>query len=144
MLIVTEEYVEDVLVPMGLAVTVPSIELAEDIVAARAGVILDEDFDVNLLTRTDRHWLRRAVVYQATWLPGQPDIMTRLDATDASTDGDAVHVNQDAFLLAPLAKWALSKTSMFASTFTEAVSQQLVPVRADTDALEVGFKRWTT
>lgn len=118
-LIITYADAQAVATAMGATVTEPNVVMAEYVVSSRAGVTLDPDFDASALDTKDLYWLQRAVVSQAIWLNGQPDLMSRLDAVQISTDGDSMNLNHDGMLLAPLAKWALIKTSFLQSGYTD-------------------------
>lgn len=118
-LIITFLDAQTVAEAMGFSVTQPNVVLAEFMVSSRAGLQLDPDFDASTLDTKDLYWLQRAVVAQAIWLNGQPDILGRLDSNQISTDGDSVNLNHDGMLLAPLAKWALIKTSYLQSAYTD-------------------------
>lgn len=112
-LIVTDDYVENVLQPQGIAVTVENVATAEEVIALKLGILLDEEFDVDLWDRNDKHWVRRAVIYEAAWLKSHPDLLIRINAELMITDDDSVHIEDDGLLLAPLARWALLRTSVF-------------------------------
>lgn len=60
----------------------------------------------------DLRWLKRAVAYQAAWLPSQPDHLTRSQTTGSVIqDGAHVEVTRAGQKLAPLAISALKKLS---------------------------------
>lgn len=55
-------------------------------------------------------WLKRAVAYQAAWMPSQPDIFSRSSTKGSmSQDGATVEFTADGRWLAPLAKRALRR-----------------------------------
>lgn len=117
--IITLDDAQAVAAAMGGSITQSNLIRAEFMVSSRAGVALTSDFDASTIDITDLYWLQRAVVAQAMWLPGQPDILSRLDAIQTSSDGDSVNLNHDGIMLAPLAKWALIKTSYMQSSYTD-------------------------
>lgn len=141
-LVVTEEYVTGVLGPQGVEVPMEKVEQAEAMLCLRVGVILDEEFDVDeSLTRNDRHWLRQAIIYQAVWLLDNSDVHARLDANTTLSDGDMVSGPRlDMMVLAPLAAWALRRTSYFDAQWTEIAPHPLVPT-APLSQQDVGFRR---
>jgi hypothetical protein len=59
----------------------------------------------------DLEWMKRAVVYQALWMPGQPDYYTRLDFASLTEGGRSITPREEALLLAPMAKAALNQVS---------------------------------
>jgi hypothetical protein len=54
-------------------------------------------------------WLKKAVAYQAAWMPAQPDLLTRAGVERVSQDGATVEFTGDGQHLAPLAKKALRR-----------------------------------
>lgn len=65
-------------------------------------------------TRTgtrDLEWMKRAVAYEAAWIPGQPDIFTRLDVTMITEGRKAIGLKEMTLMIAPLARIALSRVS---------------------------------
>lgn len=64
------------------------------------------------ITARDLRWLRRAVAYQAAWLPSQPDYLTRSETSGTVIqDGAHVNVTPSGQVLAPLARRALKRLS---------------------------------
>lgn len=142
LVIITLANAQEIATRMGKTIDEENLVLAEFIVTGRAGIPLMVDFDASALDSVDLHWLQNAVVAQAIWLPGQPDITERLDVSQTSTDGDAMHLNHDALLLAPLAKWFLIKTRFLQSSWTDVAPAGMVldQGRVSTD---VGFRQWS-
>lgn len=63
----------------------------------------------------DIEWLKRAVVYQAAWLLGQPDAFQRMDLQSLATRGRGLMLNPNGITVAPMAKWALKRVSWLKS-----------------------------
>jgi hypothetical protein len=59
----------------------------------------------------DLEWMKRAVAFQAAWMPGQPDIWTRLDVTMISEGRKSIGLKEQTLMVAPLARMALSRVS---------------------------------
>ena len=60
----------------------------------------------------DLRWLKRAVAFQAAWLPSQPDYLSRSTTKGAVIqDGAHVNVTPSGQVLAPLARRALKRLS---------------------------------
>jgi len=100
--------------------------VAEDVVT-RAQALIElkigrtEALATAEMSARDLEWLRRAVAYQAAWLPGQADLNTRLDVTQLSQDGLSTVFAPDAIVYAPLAIRALKKLSWMSGTRSIAV-----------------------
>jgi len=70
------------------------------------------DLPEDAISRRDLAWLKRAVCWQAAWLPGQPDYIGRQLADSISSDGQAVSRGAEYYAtLAPLAARALRNLS---------------------------------
>lgn len=120
--------------------TAQKLALAELIISLRTGCDISDVDIVDNMDVTDRYWLAQGVVFQAIWLKDQPDLLSRLDVNQTSTDGDAFNVNHDGLILAPLAKWAILKTSLM--TWDTA---DISPARMDAatrDLESIGWRRW--
>jgi hypothetical protein len=63
----------------------------------------------------DRHYLKLALAYQAAWIPTQPDLFGRLNYSGLTQDGNTVNLNENALVLAPMARQALKKVSWLKS-----------------------------
>lgn len=59
----------------------------------------------------DLEWMKRAVAFEATWMPGQPDFWTRLDVSTIVEGRKAITLKEQTLLLAPMARIALSRVS---------------------------------
>jgi hypothetical protein len=68
------------------------------------------------ISNRDLYWLKAAVCWQATWLPGQPGYETRSTVRQESGDGTSYTVASEAQInLAPMAARALKNLSWKAS-----------------------------
>jgi hypothetical protein len=64
----------------------------------------------------DLTWLKKAVAWQAAWIPSQPDLLTRMGAKSLSQDGLSWQGRNDVDqFLAPLAQRALKNCSWMGS-----------------------------
>ena len=59
----------------------------------------------------DLYFLRLACAYQAAWLTGQPDYLTRNDLTSTSFDGESATGGPDWLKLSPMARTAIKRLS---------------------------------
>jgi hypothetical protein len=125
----------------GQTVTAQGIALAELVISLRTGIELSDPSIVDGMEDSDRYWLAQAAVFQAIWAKGQPDLLTRIDQAQSTTDGDQITVNPEGLTIAPLAKWALLKTSYLAWNTAEA--EPVLPARPF-DPESIGWKRWHT
>lgn len=128
----------------GKTVTAQNLALAELCISLRTGLSITSSTFVDSMDATDRYWIAQAVVFQALWLPGQPDLLTRIDQAITATDGDSLTINHDGLILAPLAKWAILKTTYMGWDTADAEPTQSllgtgVIARNPED---VGFRKW--
>jgi hypothetical protein len=65
----------------------------------------------DLMGARDTEWLRRAVAYQAAWLPSQPDWAARLEILTDGGGSSATQYAPLALRLAGNARWALGRVS---------------------------------
>jgi hypothetical protein len=104
----------DVLSLTDVTVTDPQLTQANAALELHAGRVYTLAAD-----RTgsrDTEWMRRACAYQAAWMPGQPDVFTRLDYIEVAKEtGAATKVTATAMTLAPLARKALARVSWLKS-----------------------------
>ncbi|MEU0467312.1 hypothetical protein ABZ215_25195 [Amycolatopsis sp. NPDC006131] len=63
----------------------------------------------------DLAWLRKAVAYQAAWLPSQPDWAQRLEITADGSASSATQYAPQALRLSGNARWALTRVSWLRS-----------------------------
>lgn len=101
--------VEDVATYTGATVTSPQLMQANAMIEMFTRRTCVESYD-----RTgdrDKVWLKRAVAYQAAWMPGQPDVFTRLDVNTIQEGRKAIGLKENTLLIAPLAKKALRNVS---------------------------------
>ena len=103
----------DVLSLTGMAPTQPVVDQANAMIEIAAGRIYT-DAAAHTGTR-DTEWMRRAVSYQAAWLPSQPDVFSRLELEAVAASGRPVPIVPTALTLAPLAKRALNRVSWIRS-----------------------------
>lgn len=99
----------DVLSLTGATPGQPIVDQANAQIEVAAGRIYT-DAVTHTGTR-DQEWMRRAVCYQAAWIPSQPDIYGRLELEAVSATGRPVPIVPTALTLAPLAKRALNRVS---------------------------------
>lgn len=91
----------------GVVVSESVLTQAQFTIELFSGV--DESY---VITGRDTRYLRMAVAYQAAWLKGQIDVMTRTDVSQVTQDQlSLIYANQDAPVLAPLARQALKRLS---------------------------------
>ena len=91
----------------GVTVTDTQVSQAQTMVELFSGV--DESY---ALRGRDVRYLRMAVAYQAAWIKGQIDVTTRTDVSQVTQDEMSfTYANQDAPVLAPLARQALKRLS---------------------------------
>lgn len=105
--------VRDVAGLTGVVVTQQQLLQANAMVELRAGRTYL--LSATRVGRGDTEWLRRAVAYQAAWLPGQPDAFQRMDLVQLSASGRGGTLTPTAIGLAPLARWALGRVSWLRS-----------------------------
>ncbi|MET8149389.1 hypothetical protein ACIBSW_34550 [Actinoplanes sp. NPDC049668] len=96
---------EDVSRLTGVDVTTDEIDRAQAHIEIFTGRALA---DLTEFSAQDAHWLKLAVVYQAAWLVGQPDLDLRLSV---SSNGQAGAFTEDAVIIAPLARKAYMRCS---------------------------------
>ena len=123
---------------LGKTVTEEQVLTAELVISLRTGVMINDSDVVANMSTQDRYWLAQAVVFQAVWGQGQPDLLSRLDLAQSSTDGDAIVANHDGLLLSPLAKWAILRTSVMTWGTTD-VAPPIISVRPDLE--NIGWRR---
>ena len=93
----------------GVIVEEATVNLAQAVIESVVGrTTLDND----RLSARDLLWLKRAVAYQAAWMPAQPDLFTRTEVRSSSQDGaSAAYTGGEDQVLAPLAKRTLRRLS---------------------------------
>lgn len=100
----------------GVAVTDTHVRLAQFNIELFSGVT--ESYE---LTGRDTRHLRMAVAYQAAWIKGQIDVMTRTDVSQLTQDEMSLqYANTEAPVCAPLARQCLKRLS-WKGTRTSAV-----------------------
>jgi hypothetical protein len=68
--------------------------------------------DLDVFHAKDRTWIKRAICYEAAWIPDQPDLFSRMGVTNLSQDGMSFQpAGQASLYLAPLARKALGRVS---------------------------------
>lgn len=88
--------------------TVGSTAEAQAVIETLVGRTADSIIHISA---KDLVWLKRAVAYQAAWMAGQPDLITRTEVSGSSQDGASAQYRPDAHILAPLARRALKRLS---------------------------------
>ena len=99
----------DVLSLTGTTPGQPVVDQANAMIEVAAGRIYTDA--IAHTGSRDVEWMRRAVSYQAAWIPSQPDIYGRLELQAVSATGRPVPIVPTALTLAPLAKRALNRVS---------------------------------
>jgi hypothetical protein len=97
--------VSDVTEITGATVDAETLAQAQGVIELLVG----RTADATWIPARDLRWLRRAVAYQAAWMPSQPDLFTRTEVASSSQDGASQVYRPDSHLLAPLARRALKK-----------------------------------
>lgn len=97
---------------LGKDVSLTSLHLAQTVISMTTGVQPDATTDSpwDLADDQDQIGLRQATAFQAAWLEGQFDFLTRIAVTHESVDGESRTYAAGALELAPMARWALSNT----------------------------------
>jgi hypothetical protein len=102
--------VQDVDDLTGVTVTSEQLAYAQAIIEIH--VSRTEDVPADTISVRDLRWLKRAVAYEAAWIPANPDLFTRIDHVTLLQDGVEVRdLPADALTLAPLAKKAVRRLS---------------------------------
>lgn len=101
--------VNDVADITGETVDANIVQLANFVVETHARRLYE--LDITRVSARDAVWLKRTVAFQAAWLPGQPDLLTRLNIQEISEAGRATVLDKTALELAPLAKRTLNNCS---------------------------------
>lgn len=111
----------------GQTVTEAQIAVAQPVISLFTGVT--EETAPTLKPR-DLQLLRYAVAYQAVWMAGQVDVLTRMDVNDVTQDGMAFTVSDpDAMVLAPLAKRAVQRLSWMKTRSIHPLTPEQAAVR---------------
>lgn len=101
-----------VLALTGVSVDQSMVDLAASVISQKTGAIDDATImPAGFIGPRDLYWLGQAVMFQAAWMPSQPDLLGRLDATEVMADGQRVYLKADANVLAPLARGAMKRLS---------------------------------
>lgn len=99
--------------------------------------------DTERIGARDLYWLKRAVAYQAAWLPSQPDWAQRLEITADGSASSATQFGPQALRIAPYARQALGRVSWLRSRGLA------VPIVGDSTSVddpednEPGWSPWT-
>lgn len=101
--------VQDVADITGETVDANIVQLANFVVETHARRLYE--LDITRVSTRDALWLKRTVAFQAAWLPGQPDVLTRLNILEISEAGRSTALDKTALELAPLAKRTLNNCS---------------------------------
>lgn len=90
-----------------------TLALAHSMIETYCGRTADAE---GSFTTRDLGWLKRAVAWQAAWLPGQPGVLARMGATGVQQDGvSATFVSPADVAVAPLAQRALKNCTWMGS-----------------------------
>lgn len=115
----------DVLEYTGTTVTDAQITQAQGVIDIISGVTPDGD---DVISTRDQRLLKQALAYQTVWMVNQIDVFTRTDVDSLTQDGLQIAPgNDDALILAPLAKRCLDRLS-----WRKARSLRVRPGRGDT------------
>lgn len=99
----------DVLALTGVTVTAAQLSQAQGILDLFSGTTLAAIDDIS---DRDLRFLKMAAGYQAAWIAGQVDVMTRMDVKSLSQDGMSfTPADTDALTVAPLARRCLDRLS---------------------------------
>lgn len=94
----------------GVTVTTDQLAYAQAIIEIH--VSRTEDVPADTITARDLKWLKRAVAYEAAWIPANPDLFSRIEHVTLLQDGVEVRdLPPDALTLAPLARRAIRRLS---------------------------------
>jgi hypothetical protein len=105
---------------VDLALTPGIVVQAQGDIELHAGVL-----DTAVVFERDAEWLKRAVAWQAAWLPGQPGSAERSSVDNVSQEGLTVtYKDEAAVVLAPRARRALKNLSWMGTR-----SVRLAPAR---------------
>src|SRR5690606_12174704 len=100
---------EDTLAMTGVQVTEDLLAQAQGVIDVFSGVTEGAEQEISA---RNRRLLRSAVAYQAAWMVGQIDVMTRTDVSQLRQDGsEFTAAHPDSLVLAPLAKRCLDRLS---------------------------------
>jgi hypothetical protein len=102
--------VQDVDDLTGVTVTTDQLAYAQAIIEIH--VSRTEDVPADSISVRDLLWLKRAVAYEAAWIPANPDLFTRIEHVTLLQDGvETRDLPPDALTLAPMAKRAIRRLS---------------------------------
>ncbi|MEU9819209.1 hypothetical protein ACIGG9_16040 [Pseudonocardia alni] len=106
--------VADVATLTGQTVTSADALMAQSVVEMFAGRTYEA---TSRISRRDLKWLRKAVAYEAAWIPENPDLFERLDLLEISgnTGSSSLPLTAKAMVLAPMARWSLTRVSWLRS-----------------------------
>lgn len=111
--------IEEITTVTGKTVDATTRSLAAQAVELATGLL--EEVERPDVSDRDRYFLKLATAYQAAWLQGQPDYLTRNDLTSASQDGQSAAGGPDWLTLSPMARRAIKRLS-WAGTRSVAIS----------------------
>lgn len=103
--------IEEISTLTGVTVDTTTRSIAAQSIEAKTGLIegtLDARTDIS---DRDLYWLKTACAWQAAWLQGQPDFLTRNDVSSASVDGQSVTGRADWLTLSPMARTSIKRLS---------------------------------
>ncbi len=99
----------DVVAITGTTVTADQLSQANSIIEMISGRLYA--ISATKIGARNAEWLRRAVAYEAAWIPANPDLFQRLDVTGIAEGRKNVLLKDLALILAPLANRALNRLS---------------------------------
>lgn len=107
--------IQDVQLYTGISVSQENVDSAQFMVELFADVEYNDTVDSSgnlLVSSKDRRLLKMATAYQAAWMTEHPDLFTQVDIGSMNQDGIFfVYKNENAALLAPMARRALARLS---------------------------------
>jgi len=93
----------------GITVSQTQLDIAQFMVELFADVVYEQTGNLSV---KNARLLKMAVAYQAAWVTDHPDLFTHVDITTMNQDGIFyVQRNENAYVLAPMAKRAISRLS---------------------------------
>ncbi len=133
--------VEEVADITGVQPDANILQLANFIVEVHAKRMYETD--VAFVQPRDAAWLKRAVAFQAAWLPGQDDLLERMNIRVITEAGRATELEETALELAPMAKrtldncsWRRSRSTRVQAPFADGGGPSADPTAEANDAYE--------
>lgn len=122
---------EQVTAMTGVTVDTATLATASAMIDTYAGV--SEEMPEEAITPRDRMFLRKATIWQATWVSGKPGILTQRESA-RSTSADSVTITRNGpsdIMLAPLAARELRNLSWYGTRSKFVPSVKRPPAHLD-------------